>query len=352
MIGGIIAGLPFGAYSLKAILASDISFSVAKTGTTRETDNSQTFTPTPTAIPQEISPLTSPPQTENKPAPTPQPEEASNTEPKTGIELIDRLGLRNKIVYIVYGRPKKYGEQTWGSLGETQTAEESWELLKKHRESVAKAIGKDPNADFALNIINPVYRAPNGPIENIYVQKALEIAKQERGLVALNFNSIEDALITITVLEQFVPETDLARMAIGLDVEHFPGRCANSSDINEFSASFARRHQRWAKGQNVPGIVFAYTFGRGKINNLDKLTQYYLPQQTLVVTVFDGFGTKEAKLANMAQLVNNLPGSAEYPQLVGVMEFQIRWDDKYDSASVAETFSTLEGAPSFFFASQ
>lgn len=34
------------------------------------------------------------------------------------------------------------------------------------------------------------------------------------------------------------------------------------------------------------------------------------------------------------------------------MEFRSLWGEKYDQASIAESLSTLQGAPAFFFASQ
>lgn len=210
-------------------------------------------------------------------------------EVKTGLELLDVLGLRGKIVYIVYGRPSKQGEETWGSLGASRTAEESWQVFRARQEAISQAIGRK---DFALNVLNPVYRSRNGVIKDIYIRKALELAPENRGLVALNFNSLSDAKQTLQRLEKVFPKELLTYLAVGLDIEHFPGGQAEASSLNEFCSWFARKHHEWAGD------------------------------------------------------------SLEFPALVGVMEFRSRWGDKYDKSPIRETFTTLRGAPTFFFASQ
>jgi len=276
-------------------------------------------------------------------------------EPKTGLELLDVLGLRGKIVYIVYGRPSKQGEETWGSLGASRTAEESWQVFRARQEAISQAVGRK---DFALNVLNPVYRSRNGVIKDIYIRKALELAPENRGLVALNFNSLSDAKQTLQRLEKVFPRELLAYLAVGLDIEHFPGGQAEASSLNEFCSWFARKHHEWAGDSLIPGLVLIYTFrgseeeGKGRILNLENLVQYYLPEKTLVVALFDGYGTKESKLRKMASLVSSLPNTLEFPALVGVMEFRSRWGDKYDKSPIRETFTTLRGAPTFFFASQ
>lgn len=282
-------------------------------------------------------------------------------EVKTGIELLEALGLRGKITYIVYGRPKKHGEQTWGTLGGSQTAEESWQVFKATKEQVKEIINKN-DEDFALNIINPVYNSKNGPIKPIYIEKALKLAPENQGLVALNFNSIEEAKTTIQALESEhkFPKELLKNLAVSLDIEHFKGGKATASDLNEFTAWFAQKHKEWAGDSLVPGLVIIYTWhgpitggGDGKIENIGDLVQYYLPEKTLVVTLFDGWGSKQAKLNKMGEIVDSLkPNNEENPALVGVMEAKLLHGERFDSASVQESFETLQGAPVFFFATQ
>jgi len=274
---------------------------------------------------------------------------------ETGGELLDAFGLRRgKVVYIVYGRPNKYGEPTWGSLGATRTAEESWDFYRRIRNTISGEIGK-PEEDFALNIINPVYRSPNGTLEDVYVDKALELAPQNKGLVALNFNNTDDAYNTIARLETIFPKERLAYLAAGLDVEHFPGHIVEAGTINEFTAWFAQKHQVWAEGRPIPGVVLVYTFHgqqTGRILHLNELTEYYPQQGTLVPLIFDGYGTLSGKEAVMGQIHGPLPDSQDFPALLGAMEFRTRWGDEYDKCTIEETFSTLLGAPVFFFATQ
>ena len=275
----------------------------------------------------------------------------------TGAALLEALSWRGKVVYLAYGRPSKRGEQTWGTLGASQTAEQSWQVLRNSAAGVGGAIGHDSDS-FALNVLNPVYRSQNGVIADVYIQKALELAPQNRGVVALNFNSIADAEATIQRLEAALPKALLAYLSVGLDVEHFPGGQIGAASVNAFSGWFAGKHREWAGDTMVPGLVVVYTFrdansgGQGSIADLGQLVQYYPRERALVVPLFDGYGTRQDKAPKVGSLVRTLPNTAEHPALVGVMEFQTRWGTKYDQATISESFSTLAGAPVFFFASQ
>lgn len=274
-----------------------------------------------------------------------------------GAALLEALDWRGKVVYLAYGRPSKQGEQTWGTLGASQTAEQSWQVLQNSAAGVGRSIGHDSDS-FALNVLNPVYRSQNGVISDVYVQKALQLAPQNRGVVALNFNSIADAEATIQRLEMALPRALLAYLSVGLDVEHFPGGQIDAASVNAFCGWFAAKHREWAGDSTVPGLVVVYTFrdadsgGQGSVANLGQLVQYYPRERTLVVPVFDGYGTRQDKAPKVGSLVRALPNTAEHPALVGVMEFQTRWGTKYDQATIGESFSTLAGAPVFFFASQ
>jgi hypothetical protein len=261
------------------------------------------------------------------------------------------------IIYIAYGRPSKQGEQTWGTLGASQTAEQSWQVLQANAGAVGREIGQD-SASFALNVLNPVYRSENGVVADIYIRKALELAPQNHGLVALNFNSIADAKATVQRLEAALPQSLLVYLGVGLDAEHFPGGRVDAASVNAFAAWFAAKHREWAGDAVVPGLVLVYTFhdpgggGQGSIDNMGQLTQYYFSERTLVVPVFDGYGSRQDKAGKVARLVRALPNTSDTPALVGVMEFQSRWGTKYDQATIGESFGLLSGAPVYVFASQ
>ena len=99
------------------------------------------------------------------------PQNPTTAQARSGSELLQNLGLRGKVAYVVYGRPSKNGERTWGSLGASQTAEQSWQVLQSRQQAVRQAIGKGQE-DFTLNILNPVYRSQNGVLSDVYIQKA------------------------------------------------------------------------------------------------------------------------------------------------------------------------------------
>lgn len=270
----------------------------------------------------------------------------------TGLALLNSLGLQGKAVYIVYGRPSKRGEATWGSL-QSSTAEDAWVLLEQRRDAVSQVLDR---SDITLNVLNPVYNSVNGDIADIYVQKALELAPRYSGVVAPSFNSIPVAKQTTERWEGLFSQDELAYLSVSLDIEHFPGHDEDAVAINAFSTWFAQKHMEWAGQRAIPGIVILYTMhgsqGIGRISNLVQLTQYYLTEQTLVIPIMDAYGSAEAKCAKVTDIVSLLPNTSEYPALVGIMEFRLKWGGKYDTASIAETFACLNGTPVSVLASQ
>jgi len=275
---------------------------------------------------------------------TPTPEILTR-KPETGMELLDSLGLRGKVVYLVYGRP-----MGWGSLRHTRTAEESWDFYRTRKASISEKIGLSQE-DFTLNIINPVQDNDGYGLSEGYIEKALQLCGDQR-LVAFDFRNLELARETINHFETFLSKEELAHLAITFDAEWFPGRQIDAQAINQFSAWFAQKHQEWAGEKAIPGLVFVYVFSGSKIVNLLELNQYYLDQKTLVVPLFDGYGTVGGKLYGMGGLVHQLPNTEPFPALLGVMEFKEEHGDTYDQCSVKQSFETLVGAPVYFFASQ
>jgi len=271
--------------------------------------------------------------------------ETPTRKPETGMELLDSLGLRGKVVYLVYGRP-----MGWGSLRHTRTAEESWDFYRTRKASISEKIGLKQE-DFALNIINPVQDNDGYGLSEGYIEKALQLCGDQR-LVAFDFRNLELARETINHFETFLSKEVLAHLAITLDAEWFPDSQVEARAINQFSAWFAQKHQEWAGEKALPGLVFVYVFSGSKIVNLSELNQYYLDQKTLVVPLFDGYGTKGGKLYGMGGLVQQLRNTEAYPALVGVMEFEEEHGETYDQSTVKQSFETLDGAPVFIFASQ
>lgn len=270
----------------------------------------------------------------------------------TGRELLDSLGLSGKVVYLVYGRPNG----GWGSLGRGRTAEQSWIIAKISQAEMAIAIRK-PADSFAFTMPNAVYNSDNkgnNPVKDIYVEKALELAPLHNGLVALDFSNTDYAKEIINNFENKFPPEKMVYLAVSLDAEHFPDHQLEAEKINEFSAWYAEKHKQWRDktGRNIPGFVFIYTFGGGRILNLNKLQQYYFREKTLVVPIFDGFGTYEGKIRKMVEYIRTMKNTETDPALLGVMEFYKRWNFTFDKIPPERTFDTLRGAPCFIFASQ
>lgn len=272
----------------------------------------------------------------------------------TGRKLLECLNLLGKVVYIVYGRPPG----GWGSLGLKATAEQCWELVDERKKDICEQIGKSEE-DVAYTVLNPVYFVDNQgkvPLKDVFMLKALELASQNKGIVAPDFSDLENAKRVFLGFEEEkkIPQTLLPYLGVSIDVEHFAGHSLEAQKINDFAKWFAEKHKAWADqaGVTVPGLIFVYTFSGGRVLNMSELQQYYLLEETLLVIVFDGYGKDTAKLAQMASYVRSLENTSDFPALVGVMEFQSRHSDKYDTVPIGSTFKTLEGAPVFFLASQ
>ncbi|MCJ7792605.1 MAG: hypothetical protein MUP45_01330 [Candidatus Marinimicrobia bacterium] len=276
--------------------------------------------------------------------------EESSVNPETGLGLLKSMGLKDRVTYIVYGRP--YG---WGSLGLTGTAQESWSFFHTRKETIKARIGLSEE-NFALHVINPAYYSQEHeayyPLSDDYVSEALRLAPENQGLVALNFNRLDFAQDAITYLETVIPKERLAYLALGFDAEHFPQSQVDARALNQFVSWFALKHHEWAAGKPIPGLVFIYLFPASQILNLGELKQYYHQERTLVVPIFDGWGLKEEKLSPMSGYINTLPDTEASPALLGVMETNLRHPGMFGECSVEESWETLAGTPAPFFATQ
>ncbi|KPJ71053.1 hypothetical protein AMJ51_00225 [Microgenomates bacterium DG_75] len=241
----------------------------------------------------------------------------TSVKPETGIELLESLGFRDKVVYLVYGRP--YG---WGSLGLTQTPEGAWAFFHTRKKTISQKIGLNEQ-DFALNIINPAYYSQEHEayhaLSDDYVSETLRLAPENQGLVALSFNRLEYARNVISHLETFLSKEQLAHLALSFDAEHFPYSQVDARALNRFVPWFAQKHQEWAEGKSIPCLVFVYVFPGSRILNMQELKQYYLNKNALVVPIFDGWGLKAEKLRSMAGYIGTLPDTEASPALLGVI---------------------------------
>jgi len=303
--------------------------------------------------------------------------EAAPTNEETGQELLERLGLKGKILLVVYGRPGAHG-----SLGISTTAEGSWARAKFRRSQIVSilprvgSLGKynpKPTSQDILLAINPVDRArwANGKLSpelsQSYLLKALELAKKNEGfvLIDLGVEGEKKAKERIKEIEKMVKNKFLhnpqeaarllSRLGLTWDLEWMPGPEKNyPCELNDTNLWFAQKHWQWNQeaGIATPGIIGIYAFK--PTVNLRGVRQYYPQHNTIVVPIFDGYGNPKSKLDRVAQFCRQLEQGRtkeeieNNPPLTGAMDFVLLWGGRkaYDTGSTEENLKkVLFGAP-------
>ena len=283
-----------------------------------------------------------------------------------GAALIERMGLKDKVVYIVYGRPGG-----WGTLGSCswEEADGCWQVANEQKIDVSLEIGVSQE-NFAYTILNPAYNSGGWDLSDEYIQQALELAPENKGLVAPVFNDVGVARGVLERWGREMPPHLLKYLSVSLDVEHMPGGQVEAQALNKFISFYADLRQQWDPGEETPGFVLTYAFRlprvdqngveivdgsgdiRGLIRNLNQMQQYNLIGNVMAPVISDGYGSYGAKFEVLKGMVNSLPNSKAFPAVVGTMEFYSRHREEYDTSSIEATFRGLDGAPVKFLASQ
>jgi len=277
--------------------------------------------------------------------------------------VLKKLGLLDKMVVVVYGRPEGHG-----SLGSARDAKTSWAVAERILGVILPAarvsLKKEEAAVLGVNPVDQIKLRTGGYSNKLSIDYILELLKEgktgkELVLLDLGLTGIAGAKQRVEEIEgeakkKFGEEGAkklLSRLSITLDLEHMPSDRL-SADINDFSRWFNDKRETWLGGGAsleapiLPGMVAVYAFLPEDIKKLGGLNQYY--DNIVVPVIFDGWGNKEAKFAGLKNLVQTLKNDKNQTPLVGVMESTIKWGNKYDKCSLVEILKMLEGSPVFF----
>ena len=310
---------------------------------------------------------------------------SAERKPGTGIKLLEDLGLLNRMVYMIYGRPRG-----WGSIGETRTPEEALAMLDQRHEQILELLSQEVKGDsedkYKVEELfgmaqNPAYKvvdvvAYSGPNHNLWIgdtyitdlfalvhkKNTQEVNRNNQWLVSLDCPSIDKAEKVVEFIETNIPQEQRKYCTISLDIEHFPEKTvvagssigtSTTQEINAFSKYFGQKHLEWNFDDNIPGFVFTYMFHPNQqVPDLANLNQYHIGQKTLTIPIFDGWGeagVKVAKLYGIRKTVRDLP---EFPSLLGIMETYLQHPGKYNETPTIETAKCLYEAPVRVLASQ
>ncbi len=237
--------------------------------------------------------------------------------------------LHNTTVGMVYGGP---GPGGWGSLGLTNTADEAIALARNYAKRVDEwnglgqvAVAINPNAVMVGKQAEP----------DSYLYYLIAEARRQGYYVMLDVQTGEqDPLTPFTnLMDKFLQEN----VWFDWDIEHTVGGKVDAEQINRVAeVYFVRRKEH---GYQTPGVFGFYVFKTDQITRPDRLRRYY--DGGIVIPIFDGFGGRGTKPAQ-EKIVKTTRVLSRFPDgPYGIMEFETRWDQKYDQISAKEYFDAF-----------
>jgi hypothetical protein len=117
------------------------------------------------------------------------------------------------------------------------------------------------------------------------------------------------------------------------DLEHTAGGKVSAEQINSVARAYFQRRQE--RGYQTAGIFAFYVFAADQVSDAKAVQLRY--NQGPVVPIFDGYGAK--KVPHTRLVIDHFA-----PGPFGVMEFETRWGNRYDSISAQEYFKTFPNA--------
>jgi hypothetical protein len=244
------------------------------------------------------------------------------------VEAFEPLPLRPEIqevtVAMVYGHP---GPGGWGSLGQTWTVDQA---LQSARMLATRVDGWNGDRPTVI-AVNPNVVVDGRAGDDEYIYQMIAEARRQGIYVMLDVQTGgEDPLALFSsLMDKYLQEN----VWFDWDLEHTAGGVVSAEQINTFARMYFQRRQE--RGYQTAGIFAFYVFATNQVSDAETVQRSY--DQGPVVPIFDGYGAKKVVKTNLV-IGHFAPGP------FGVMEFETRWGDRYDSISAQEYFETFPDA--------
>ncbi len=230
--------------------------------------------------------------------------------------------FQDATVAMVYGHR---GPRGWGSLGQTWTVDQALASARRLASRVDEWNGSRPT----VIAVNPnIVTAGRITEEDKYIHQLISEARRQGVYVMLDVQTGgQDALLLFTsLMDKHLQEN----VWFDWDIEHTAGGRVSAGQINEVAGVyFERRRER---GFSTPGIFAFYVFATDQVSEAEKVKRHY--DYGLVAPIFDGYGA--GKISQTMLVIDRFT-----PGPFGIMEFETRWGDRYDSISAREYFETF-----------
>jgi hypothetical protein len=227
-------------------------------------------------------------------------------------------------IAMVYGHP---GPRGWGSLGQTWIVDQALESARK------LAIRVDGwNGDRPMVIaVNPNVVVDGRAGDDEYIYQMIAEARRQGIYVMLDVQTGEQDVLTLfaSLMDKYLQEN----VWFDWDLEHTAGGQVSAWQINSLARTYFQRRQE--RGYRTTGIFAFYVFAADQVSDAEAVQRTY--DHGLVAPIFDGFGAKKV-------IKTNLVIDRFAPGPFGVMEFETRWGDRYDTISAQEYFETFPDA--------
>ncbi|HXF84919.1 MAG TPA: hypothetical protein VNK49_05965 [Anaerolineales bacterium] len=228
-------------------------------------------------------------------------------------------------VAMVYGHR---GPRGWGTLGQTQTVDEALASARSFASRVDEWNGRRPTV-IAINpnIVTAGRITENDP----YIHTLIAEARRQGMYVMLDVQTgDQDALpLFTTLMDRHLQEN----VWFDWDLEHTAAGSVNAKEINEMAKAYFQR--RVERGFQTPGIFAFYVFSVDQVIDAASVQRIY--NRGMVVPIFDGYGP--GKINKTRTIIAQFA-----PGPFGVMEFETRWGNRYDSISAREYFDAFSDA--------
>lgn len=230
-----------------------------------------------------------------------------------------------------------YGGRGWGSLGNAQTASEMIRIAEEQSNNTSSVLGQQMGTIVNPNICQGSFVTLSDNLVRELVNQSQQ--KSYKVMFDINTGTENPESVCRQMIDRFLPLG--TNVYFDLDIEHihgggFSGQI-DSTTLNRIIEYYFRK--RGQLGYQEPGMFAFYLFTQKAVIDPSAIRLSY--ENGIVVPIADGYGLLPEKQA-FADWLEQIYGQK------GVMEFVLKWDQKYDKdGRWQEFFKSNPGAVIF-----